>query len=139
MTTMTIGELAKKSGVSADTIRYYERLDLVQPQSRSKAGYRLYSPESVRIIRFICNGKDLGFTLAETKTLLNIKASKTTTCRDMLGRTKDKIAQQRENLKQLNRIHDLLNNLAEICPGGDMPLTECPILDYLYPKDKELE
>lgn len=137
MTMLTIGELAKKSDVSTDTIRYYERLDLVQPQRRSEAGYRLYTPESVRIIRFICNAKDLGFTLAETKTLLNIKASKSTTCRDMLASTKVKIAQQTQNIKQLNRIHDVLNNLAEICPGGDMPLTECPILDYLYPKDKE--
>ncbi len=135
MTSLTIGELAKKCGVRTDTIRYYEGKDLLRPESRSEAGYRQYGQESLRTLRFILRAKDLGFTLAEIKTLLTLKASQTAKCQDMLERTENKMAEAKENMQHLNRMHAALENLSEACPGGDMPLSECPILDYLYPEN----
>ena len=135
MTSLTIGELAKECGVRPDTIRYYEGKDILHPESRSEAGYRQYGKESLRTLRFILRAKDLGFTLAEIKTLLTLKASQTATCRDMLERTDAKIAEAKENMRHLNCMHDALEKLSEACPGGDMPLSECPILDYLYPEN----
>jgi len=132
MKNLTIGQLAKESGVRTDTIRHYERLGLVKPESRSKAGYRLYGLESLRVVEFIRRAKDLGFTLTEIKTLLRLKSSQTATCRDMLERTEKKIAQAKENVRHLNRIHGALEKLADACPGGDMPLSACPILAYLH-------
>ena len=134
MVDLTIGQLAKESGVRTDTIRYYEQLGLIRPEGRSDAGYRLYSEDSIRLVQFVRRSKDLGFKLAEIKTLLSLKASETATCQDMLDRTDQKLSEARENIKQLNKIHDALEKLSEACPGGDMPLSECPILDYLYPK-----
>jgi len=63
------------------------------------------------------------------------KASQTATCKDMLERTDHKLAEAKENIKQLKNIHDALEKLSESCPGGDMPLSECPILDHLYPQN----
>ena len=134
MVDLTIGQLAKESGVRTDTIRYYEQLGLIHPEGRSDAGYRLYSEDSIRLVQFVRRSKDLGFKLAEVKTLLSLKASETATCQDMLERTDEKLDEARQNIKQLNKMHDALEKLSEACPGGDMPLSECPILDYLYPK-----
>ena len=131
---MTIGILAKKSDVRTDTIRYYEKLGLLLPEERSKAGYRLYNDNSMRIVKFILRAKDLGFRLEEIKTLLTLKASQTATCQDMLERTDQKLEEAKANLKRLNNIHSALEKLLEACPGGKMPLSECPILDYLYPQ-----
>ena len=139
MSDITIGVLAKKSGVRTDTIRYYEQLGLLQPEERSEAGYRLYSDNSVRIVQFILRAKDLGFRLEEVKTLLTLKASQTATCQDMLERTDQKLEEAKANLKRLNNIHNALEKLLEACPGGDMPLSECPILDYLYPLNKPMK
>ena len=138
MSEITIGLLAKESGVRTDTIRYYEQLGLVKPEGRSEAGYRLYGPESILLVQFIRRAKDLGFKLAEIKTLLTLKASQTATCKDMLERTDHKLAEAKENIKQLKNIHDALEKLSEACPGGDMPLSECPILDHLYPKKQKI-
>ena len=135
MKRLTIGQLAKESGVRTDTIRYYEQLGLIKPEGRSESGYRLYSDDAIRLVQFIRRAKDLGFTLAEIKTLLTLKASQTATCNDMLQRTEEKLEEAKENIKHLNRMHDALEKLAEECPGGDMPLSKCPILDYLYPKN----
>ena len=134
MNDLTIGQLAKESNVRTDTIRYYEQLGIINPEGRSNAGYRLYGPESIRTIKFIRRAKNLGFTLAEIKVLLSLKASQTATCRDMLERTEAKIVEAKENMRHLNDMHDVLEKLSEACPGGDMPLSECPILDHLYPE-----
>ena len=134
MSDLTIGVLAKETNVRTDTIRYYEQLGLVKPQGRSKAGYRVYGQNSIRLVQFIRRAKDLGFKLAEIKTLLTLSASQTATCKDILESTAHKLKEAKENIRQLKNIHDALEKLADECPGGDEPLSECPILDHLYPK-----
>lgn len=132
MSDITIGRLAKQTGLRADTIRYYEQLGLIKPDGRSAAGYRLYGTESIRLLKFIRRAKGLGFKLGEVKTLLTLRASQTATCEDMLDRTNHKLKEAKDNIKYLSNIHRALEKLARECPGGDMPLSECPILDYLY-------
>ncbi|MFN2494232.1 MAG: MerR family transcriptional regulator, partial [Pyrinomonadaceae bacterium] len=65
-----IGEVAKRSGVSIDTLRYYERLRLLPPTRRSAGGFRLYAPEHVERVQFIKQAQELGFSLDEIKGLL---------------------------------------------------------------------
>jgi DNA-binding transcriptional MerR regulator len=64
-TELKIGQLAKQVGVNIETIRYYERLNLLGPTSRLPSGYRLYNSEAQRRLRFIKNAQALGFTLHE--------------------------------------------------------------------------
>lgn len=67
---LSTGEVAKAAWVNLQTIRFYEREGLPPPPKRTVAGYRLYSDEAVRIIRFIKRAQELGFTLREAKDLL---------------------------------------------------------------------
>lgn len=138
MEKLTIGKLAEECGVSIDTIRYYERFKLLPAHGRSKAGYRLYTPESVRRLHFIKTSKELGFTLDEIKKLLALKSSKDATCDQMLKRTRAKIAEAKGEIKELVHIETALTRLADGCPGGKAPISECPILDHLYPNHKSI-
>lgn len=61
---MKIGELAKRAGITADTLRFYERIGLIRP-ARTLNGYREYPEELLELIRYISTAKKLGFTLAE--------------------------------------------------------------------------
>ncbi len=131
--TLTIGKLAEECGVTIDTIRYYERFKLMQAQGRSKAGYRLYAPESVRRLSFIKRSKELGFTLDEIRKLLALKSSKDATCAEMLERTHAKVEEAKRQVKELSRVESALTKLAKACPGGDIPIGKCPILNHLYP------
>lgn len=62
---MRIGELAELTGVSPETIRFYERQGVLPPPHRKSNGYRDYGPEAVDALRFITMAKELGFTLTE--------------------------------------------------------------------------
>ena len=72
-----IGELAKRCGVTADTLRFYEKNALIKPAGRSESGYRLYDEENQKQVHFILKGKDLGLSLDEIKDLLEIKLEAT--------------------------------------------------------------
>ena len=69
---MLIGELSAKTGVSTDTIRFYEKEGLLQPDgaARGDNNYRNYTDEAVEKLNFIIRGKKLGFTLKEIKTII---------------------------------------------------------------------
>ena len=137
MSEMTIGQLAKASGVKTDTVRYYETLKLIEPAGRTSSGYRVYDEAAVDRITFIRRSKSLGFKLSEISSLLELQTSQTASCEDILHRTKAKITEAEENIQYLKRMSNALESLAADCPGGTRPLTECPILDYLAAATKK--
>ncbi|MBW9248469.1 MAG: MerR family transcriptional regulator, partial [Acidithiobacillus ferriphilus] len=69
---VTIGRLAREAGLAAETLRYYERIGLIQPVQRTRSNYRLYDVEAESRLRFIRRAQNLGFSLAEVKELLDI-------------------------------------------------------------------
>ena len=75
-----VGELARRSGVNLETVRYYERRGLLPKPPRTPAGYRAFPAASVRRVRFIRQAQALGFTLAEIKELLALRVDPDTTC-----------------------------------------------------------
>ncbi len=130
MNGFTIGKLAKASGISVDSLRYYERLELLNPQSRSRAGYRMYSESDVQRIRFIKRCQGLGFSLMEIKRLLEFGTSEDATAADVLELTESKIAEQKEKISALRRIRRALTKVAQHCPG-EGPVEQCPIFKFL--------
>lgn len=76
MQALKIGQLAQRAGVNVDTVRYYERAGLLPAPQRQPSGYRAYTSDAVRRLRFIRRAKTLGFTLEEVGELLNISGQR---------------------------------------------------------------
>ena len=77
MTGLKISEVAEKSNVNIETVRYYEKRQLIPEPPRTRAGYRIFSLEDVDRIKFIKRSQELGFTLNEIKQLISISDDKT--------------------------------------------------------------
>ena len=101
MADMTIGQLARESGVRTDTIRYYETLKLIEPVGRTSSGYRLYDATSAARVAFIKRAKSLGFKLSEIGSLLTMHGSDTGTAQDMLDLTETKITEAQKDIEDL--------------------------------------
>jgi len=127
---LKIGELARLAGVTNDTVRFYERSDLIKPAGRSESNYRMYSREDVNRLRFIRRAKTLGFTLSEIKELLTLQHDPHTTRADIKKRTLAKIEDITGKINDLTRIKEALEHLAAECDGRG-PLAGCPILGAL--------
>jgi len=128
---MTRGEVAEKADVNPETLRYYERKKLIPKPRRSDGGIRLYDDHYVDRLRFIQRAKDLGFTLAEIKDLLDLRVDDEATCRDVRARAENKIGEVEAKIADLRRIRDALTTLAEACRDQAGPTSACPILDVL--------
>lgn len=127
---MTRGEIAEKAGVNPETLRYYERKELIPAPPRSDGGFRLYDDDYVDRLRFIQRAKDLGFTLAEIKGLLDLRVDEEATCQNVRARAERKLDEVEEKIRDLQRIRKALSRLADACED-DGPTSDCPILDAM--------
>ncbi len=130
MDKLSIGELAKQANVNIETIRYYERRGLLPAPARNEIGYRQYSKDDLRRIRFIRRAKELGFTLQEISELLSLKMEPGRECADVKKRVKAKMADIENRVESLQRMKTVLTNLSRMCIGKG-PASHCPILDAL--------
>ena len=136
MNSLTISKLASACDVKTDTIRHYERKNLLTPENRSESGYRLYSLESVKRLRFIRRAQTLGFTLQEIKALLELSEAPENDCSDVQLTARNKIIEIETKIADLNEMKKALEKLATFCPGEGKPLSECNILMHFYGDEK---
>ncbi len=125
---MTIGTLASASDVNVETIRFYERKGILK-QPKKLGSFRYYPQGYVARIRFIKRSQELGFTLAETKELLDLKIKNQSKCGDVLSKTKEKIAEVEKKISDLKKMKKSLEGLAHCCVDNEQPLSDCPILE----------
>lgn len=130
MNGLAISELAKRSQVNLQTIRYYEREGLLPKPRRLPSGYRIFSSEDVRRVRFIKQAQELGFSLKEIKELLALRVHPGTTSAEVRQRTASKIADIDEKLLTLTAMKKALVRLTAAC-SGQGALSDCPILESL--------
>lgn len=131
-TMLKIGELAKLANVSQDTLRFYEKNDLITPSARSEAGYRLYSHSDIHRISFILSAKEVGFTLSEIHELLALEVTKDEkSCQDVKRIVDEKIHTVKQRIIELQKIQHSLQSLSDACCGGDEPASYCTILEAL--------
>lgn len=128
---MKIGELASQAGVHVQTIRYYERRDLLPEPERRPSGYRQYGPETLDRLQFIKRAQQLGFTLTEIRELLALRLDPRTPAAAVKARAEAKIQDIDRKLHDLERIKHALAHLAGHCHGGRGPIGDCPLLDAL--------
>ena len=130
MDQMTIGQLAKQAHVNRETVRYYERRRLLQRPSRSLGGYRVFSDDAVKRMRFIRHAKMLGFSLEEVRELLALRINSTDTCDRVRERTLRKIADIERKIAALQRMRRVLGELVTSC-SHHRKTDKCPVLDSL--------
>jgi MerR family mercuric resistance operon transcriptional regulator len=122
--------LAARAAVNPETLRYYERRGLLAMPARSRGGYRAYPEEAVRRVRFIRRAQDVGFSLAEVGTLLELAAGGPDCCDRVRALAEEKIADLRRRIAELQALHDGLTRLVATCerPRAER---ECPIVQDL--------
>jgi DNA-binding transcriptional MerR regulator len=127
----TIGKVAERAQVSADSIRFYEREGLISPAGKSDSGYRLYTDEAIRRLGFIKHAQQCGFSLAEIRELLDLRRDDRSCCDDVYRVAIEKKLQLETKIKALNAMSRALSGLIEICSHDEKSLEECPILGAL--------
>ena len=129
---LTIGQVADRSGVGIETVRFYEREGLLAKAARTESGYRQFDEEVIARLQFIQRAKELGFTLHEIKELPcpALHVDPDTSCEDVKARAEAKIADIEDKIRTLQRMKKALVRLTQECceKGGG---SECPILDAL--------
>jgi Hg(II)-responsive transcriptional regulator len=130
MERLTIGQLAKQARVNRETVRYYERRRLLQRPSRSIAGYRVFSGETVKRLLFIRHAKMLGFSLEEIRELLALRVHSVGTCDRVRERAQMKITEIERKIDSLEQMKGVLSDLMSACMRR-RKTNECPILNSL--------
>lgn len=128
--TMGIGALARASRVGVETLRYYERIGLLVQPGRRKGAYRRYGSDAVIRLRFIRGATELGFSLAETRDLLALRAREGAPCRSVREKASAKLALIEQKLAELTDLRDAVAQLVRRCEG-DKAVEDCTILAAL--------
>ncbi len=126
---LAIGELAARTAVNIETIRYYEREGLLPKPTRGENGRRRYREADVERLQFLRRCRELGFTLATARTLMSLAACGETTCADVKSVVTQHRADVRGKLRDLQRLDRALAAMEKSCPGSQS--TDCPILASL--------
>lgn len=126
---MNIGAAAKRSGVPAKTIRYYESVKLIQAAGRRENGYRDYGDQDVETLRFIHRARSLGFSVKEVADLLALWQDRNRASADVRRMAERHVAEVDARIEELRSLRATLTRLIDQCHGDDRP--DCPILETL--------
>ncbi len=107
----TISVLADRLGLRTDTVRYYERLGLLPPPERSRAGYRLYDEEAGERLLFIKGAQRMGLRLGDIKELLDVRDRGQCPCGHTQTLVRRRLAEVEAEIEQLTAMRGQLLNL----------------------------
>ena len=133
--TFLTSQIAKRADVNVETLRFYEKKELIPEPMRTEAGYRQYPEETIHLILFIKNAQKLGFTLKEIRELLSITLVTKQQCQQVKSEIDHKLIEVDEKIKRLEEISNALKSLRGKCDEGGVD-GKCPILKFLYGGDK---
>ena len=126
---MNIAEAARRSGLSAKTIRYYEQIALVAPAKRRENGYRHYDLAALAELQFLAHARRVGFDLPECRQLLELLRNPARHGRHARELVLEKHRHLQAHIEELQAVQAMLLHLAERCHGDEGP--ECGILEGL--------
>ena len=125
---LTIGQLSLRSGVSIETIRYYERIRLLPRAPRSLGGHRVYEADTLRTLAFIKRSRELDFGLSDIRLLLSLRSSNGT-CMDVKAIAARQLTKVRAKMRSLQQMEEILAATVAQCSGDQV--SECAVLDVL--------
>lgn len=126
---MWIGEVAEQAGVNPQTLRYYERRGVLPKPARRRSGYREYSADAVRIVRFVKRAQELGFSIDEAAELLKLRRTSGMNRERVRTLSQRKVADIDRKIAELKAMRSALAGLVEACHAGHSH--ECPIIEAL--------
>lgn len=106
-----IGELARATGFSAKTLRYYDEIGLLHPQARTASGYRLYGEDAIERLRFVENAQSIGLSLNDIKQIISISDSGEAPCTHVAAVVDRELTKVSAQLKRLNATQTALRLL----------------------------
>lgn len=127
-----IGELARLADVTPDTIRYYEKQQMMSHDVRTEGGFRLYGDEDLRRLRFIRHGRQLGFSLEAIRELLSIRVDpEHHTCQESKSIVQARLTEVEARIDELQVMRQSLQRLNDACCGTAHSSVYCSILEAL--------
>ena len=127
---MSIGELAKETGVKIVTIRYYEQTGVLQAPARTPGNYRAYNHEHAQRLRFIRRCRGLGFSLDQIRDLFRLSAENAPSCVEVCGIAERHLKAIERKLADLSRLASELSRISASC-SGTKPMAQCRIMEAL--------
>ena len=119
MNSYRIGEVTEKVGISADTLRYYEKIRLLPPISRTDAGIRMYGDRDISRLRFIKRAQKMKFSLKEIGELLNMREDPQHARDEVRLLTRSKLTEVEEHLDELQFLRNELRLLLNLCTTSE--------------------
>ncbi|MCB1669193.1 MAG: Cu(I)-responsive transcriptional regulator [Porticoccaceae bacterium] len=132
---MNIGHAAKQSGLSSETIRYYESVGLITPSSRGANGYREYNEDKIRELNFLRHARQFGFSLEDCKTLLGLYKNPDRRSSDVHELVAEKLTEIERRIVELQSMKRVLEEMSGQCPNNEE--ASCTIIDSLARIDGE--
>jgi MerR family transcriptional regulator, mercuric resistance operon regulatory protein len=129
MRPLTIGTLAKASGVHLETVRYYERIGLMPKPSRTASNYRNYGRQHVKQLSFIRRAREIGFSIGEIKELLALAEPGRASCAEVQVLTAAHLGEVRAKIADLRRLEAILAGALKRCLAEPAPT--CAVLNML--------
>ncbi|WP_337012463.1 Zn(2+)-responsive transcriptional regulator [Pantoea sp. AS142] len=127
-----IGHLAKLAEVTPDTIRFYEKQQMMDHDSRTGGGFRLYSKGDLQRLKFIRHGRKLGFSLEAIRQLLSIRIDPAHhTCQESKAIVEKRLAEVAQMISELETMQHSLRHLSIACCGDSHSSISCSILEAL--------
>lgn len=126
---MKIGELSKATATNVETIRYYERIGLLPEPARTESGYRSYDPAHRSRLKFIRHSRDLGFTIEEIRSLLDLSDHPDRDCSEADQIATHHLEQVEKKIAQLDVLRAELSRIVGRCRGG--LAGDCRVIDAL--------
>lgn len=126
---MNIGEVSDATGVSQRMIRHYEKIGLIPRLDRRDSGYRIYGDHDVHRLRFIAKARDLGFPVAEIRSLLALWQDRNRSSSEVKALALARATELGRKAAVLKAMRKTLLDLAEQCQGDSRP--DCPIIEKL--------
>lgn len=126
---MNIGQAAKRSGLTAKMLRYYESIGLITPSSRGENGYRHYDDGDLQRLSFVRRARELGFSLEEVGRLLALWQDRQRASADVKALAAAHIETLERRISELSSLRETLQVLVDSCHGDQRP--DCPILGNL--------
>ena len=124
----TISQLARAAGVPTSTIRYYERVELVQPAKRANNNYRVYADDTLQSIRFIRAAQSAGFTLDDIRTLLTLHTGDAAVCKDVQPLIEKRLDDVSQRIQEMRHVQRLLQSFLVRCHEQDQDAL-CHVVD----------